>query len=586
MVFRNVKGGCDCIWSPRTSSRWLGDSTFESAFCLGLVRDSVEMHPIPKVIRSRGIDFASIAVLFVLWFGIAGFAGRLSDGVRWVDDYLIFEMSETLNQAGSSWFELAMLYDREWSHFRFHPLNFAYKTLWVQLFGTDLTVRMYAIVGLGFMSSVLFYGFMRKCGIFPPLAVCFPILMLFGSRSMTYFEHGDAEPISVLLMSCSMIAIPYLVTARNVFNRLAWNIVFILFTLAMGLSKENFVLFIPALIPLLILVAKDLEPGLTWMSCLRKHAITCLILFLLFFSMALLAYLRIDLRETPYAPSLSATMNGFGRVASYFVLKKDVLIAVVATVSLVFGICYLRAIHGQSRTAFGNTLRLLGVLSVIATAALLPQIFVIPPLPSLPGRYLLPGVFATSFSCIWIANEGYRTAKLSRLFLPVIALIVIYALGISYTSYRVGRQIQNSRGINAELLHYVLSKTPAESAILLVASDNEPGHAYTALTMRGFLKSFGNRNSVYLVGIDMEANPFVGNPLFLQSNPMVMPSYADIWHDLPLTIPITTVIIFSPLHDDFLKANEIRFCGTEWSREELDCSGFPSGRLSMYNLLR
>lgn len=184
------------------------------------------------------------AFFFFFWFGVLYLSGSLTSGFHFTDDHQIIGFSRSIDSVG--FIDLAADYIRGdiSSKGRFLPLYDIHRLIEVKLFGTDFF--LWAVYGwlLASVASACFAVFLLMTGFSLAEALLFPLMLLLGFQAGVWWRFGTAETIGMPLLSFMLVVSA--IAARR--PGVVLDAVFVLLGVMLMLSKEAFILFIPAVV--------------------------------------------------------------------------------------------------------------------------------------------------------------------------------------------------------------------------------------------------------------------------------------------------------------------------------------------------
>lgn len=188
---------------------------------------------------------ASTIFFAFLWLAVLGLSGSLFSGFHLTDDHQIIGFSSRIDSAGFAGFiDQAIDYiggDIS-NKGRFLPLYDLHRLIEVKLFGTDFF--MWAVYGwlLATVASSCFAAYLLMTGFSLAEALLFPLLLFLGFQAGVWWRFGTAETIGMPLLSFMLIVSAIAAKRPSV----VLDVVFVVLGVMLMLSKEAFILFIPA----------------------------------------------------------------------------------------------------------------------------------------------------------------------------------------------------------------------------------------------------------------------------------------------------------------------------------------------------
>lgn len=185
---------------------------------------------------------ASTIFFALFWLAVLGLSGSLFSGFHFTDDHQIIGFSRSIESAG--FIDQAIDYIRGDISLkgRFLPLYDLHRLVEVKLFGTDFF--MWAVYGwlLATIASSCFAAYLLMTGFSLAEALLFPLLLFLGFQAGVWWRFGTAETIGMPLLSFMLIVSAIAAKRRSA----VLDAVFVILGVMLMLSKEAFILFIPA----------------------------------------------------------------------------------------------------------------------------------------------------------------------------------------------------------------------------------------------------------------------------------------------------------------------------------------------------
>lgn len=259
----------------------------------------------------RHINIFVFIFFFLFWFSILLSSGSIFSGYHLADDHEILTMrhelpGQNIVAAMTRWIGQ----DLDLMH-RFKPFYYLHRIIEAKMFGDNFTLWLAYNGFLAVIVSFLLYLFARKIGFSIYESVLFPLLTLVGKQAVVWWSLGPNEAIGMFMLSLSLVCMVRSVISKK--GKLLFEAFFIIFSVLMSLSKESFILLIPALIFWKIWLTRD-KHLVSWPTALKKNTPTAL--FLLFVMLVELLVILKWAGVSGYS-STSGGLDGFQPLA-YF----------------------------------------------------------------------------------------------------------------------------------------------------------------------------------------------------------------------------------------------------------------------------
>ena len=361
---------------------------------------------------------ASTIFFALFWLAVLGLSGSLSSGFHLTDDHQIIGFSKSLKTSG--FVDQAIDYIRGdiAAKGRFLPLYDLHRLIEVKLFGTDFF--LWGIYGffLATVASSCFAAFMLLSGFSFIEALLFPFLLFLGFQSGVWWRFGTAETIGMPLLSFMLVVSAIAAKRPSV----VLDALFVIFGIMLMLSKEAFILFIPAVVFLRIWTHRMINNS-GWASAAMSSLVPGLVLIFLAASDIIFIKFFVGTTGMGYAG-----YEGFN-AGPFLTALINYLFASHAWLILAGVILFMAERPGP------RGYRALVPIFFFFCLALLPQAL----LHAKSGageRYLLPGVFGPVFAVVALMRlmrESVRMGGRAAFWRPLVfwfaAAVVVVFLG-------------------------------------------------------------------------------------------------------------------------------------------------------------
>lgn len=432
-------------------------------------------------------DYLSVFLfILIFWFIILITSGSLLSGYHFTDDHEIAHINYNLNVQRLSIFQVI----NQWIHNdlltgRFRPFYYIHRILETRLLGINfgwwsLYTGMLAVLTT---FSLFIFGKLIRFSISE--ALLFSFLTTIGAQSAIWWQLGPAETIGTFLLAGALLFAALSEISSK--YKILYEILFVFFVLIMSLSKESFILMIPAIALIKVWLSYHLK-ALSWQESLKKNSLSISILGLFFIVELLLVKFYIGLNpEIGYAGvegfSLSRIITAAQNLsqAGYWWIILASLIGMRLTI---------KPPYSQSLPQIFNVLYFPIVLLLLVAV---PQVLLYAK-SGIVQRYILPGILGYAFLIISLynyLNKTYQFAAKLILFLIMISLSfnLIVAWDTAHTFAREGKST------NA-LLRTIEAKTQVNDPILIVSN---PHLSYEwSWSIKKYFNYVSHRNNLYV----------------------------------------------------------------------------------------
>lgn len=367
---------------------------------------------------------AASAFFFVFWLGLLSLSGSLTSGFHFTDDHQIIAFHETLRNAGTVETALGWIADDVRTIGRFLPVYYIHRLLEIKFFGAEFFYWGLYDWLLASLSSSLISAFMLIAGFTLLEAFLLPCLLFLGFQAGIWWRFGTAETIAMVIMGVALVAAALSAKRKS----LALDIVFIAAAAVLTLTKETFILFIPALLFLkLWLTKKERRSG--WPGALRAEALPVAVLLALCAAEIIFIKFFVGTTGVGYAG-----YEGFN-AAPFFAALVNYLFASHAWL-VPMGLVLALSASWRERP-WGEVAAALVLLAL----SVLPQA-ILHAKSGVSERYILPGAFGAVFAatCFLRLSREALFMKQSRPSWRVAAAWVAAAGSVVLGSYMMGHR--------------------------------------------------------------------------------------------------------------------------------------------------
>lgn len=355
----------------------------------------------------------------VFWFAFLGLSGTLGSGFHFTDDHQIIVYSETVKDSGALKIAVDWIAEDIGRVGRFLPVYYIHRLLQVKFFGADFFIwglydGLMVWAGSFFLSAAfLVLGFT----LFE--ALLFPLLAFLGFQSAVWWKFGTAETIGMPMLA-ALLLLSALGARRR---RRLIDGAFILLAIVLMLTKESFLVFIPAIVFLKVWLEKK-ESGKGWLTAARLNALPVLVL--LAWLGGQLLFIKFYVKSTGIG---YAGYYGFHVVPFMRALTGYLFLTQAWVIPAGLGLAWAAWPDKGRKFAAG-----LLPLFIFMALALLPQAL----LHAKSGvyeRYLFPGAFATAFAAVFLMKlvrenmDRFASVSPARLYAGWAAAAVIIVAG-------------------------------------------------------------------------------------------------------------------------------------------------------------
>ncbi len=515
--------------------------------------------------------FISFALILALWFLIFWRTGLLTSGFRYlINDHLMITMAHDLGQKGF----LSTV--RDWIVFdhsigRFQPFYYIQAITITQLFGINPTFWLSYVCLLAGLSSFFLFSFARLYGMPTLVAVIFVGIIFIGPQATMWALPSNPQVIGMTFLSATLLLAALNAESRK--QRIVLDITFILLTALASLSKESFILFIPALLVIKVLLESEHKQITLYQAIMQNKSVIALLLSLMGVELAFIlssvgtdrmGYAGVDQNTFDFEKILST----IGTITKVTHLEVVAILAILLVVTIVW-----------RKESFLNISRKLAPTLVISLLIVIPQILLYTK-SGIDGIYLIPATVGVALLTCQILTLLQSQAKFVGYFLSAL-LFVIVLTGLPAVLSTYSQTAIDSKNMN-NLFQQAQACTPNNDPILVAVN---PRVRYEAtLAVKRALNYVYQRNNLILATYGLEKTDFFSDRLQLVEASMsfLNPQGPLEWYDnrsithFSEKDRISAVIVFDHLDEDFLKSSDNWFIPSNYKHTDFPISFAPA----------
>jgi hypothetical protein len=424
--------------------------------------------------------------ILIFWFFIFITTGSIFSGYHFTDDHEIVHINYNLKALELSDIEIFIQWiNKDILTGRFRPFYYIHRIVQTKFFGLNFGLWSIYTGLLAVFTTFFLFIFGKLIKFSTREALLFSFLTTLGSQSAVWWQLGPAETIGTFLLSAALVLLVLSETAEQ--HKTLCKISFISCVIMMSLSKESFILVIPAIAFINIWIARKLR-SLSWKQAIKKKYISVASLFLIF--CVEISFIKFSIGLTPdigYAgvdkfnitqiidAAKSLTEAGF-----WWIILASLLALLLKSKKSFFKsiLCILKALY------FPVTLLILVIL---------PQILLYAK-SGISQRYLLPGILGYSFLLISLYSYLNKNCKLvSNLTLLLIMISLCFKLNLAVEAAQTFAL--EGKSTNA-LLQTVQANTKVTDPILLVT--NPVIYEEWNFSIKKYVNYVSQRDNLYL----------------------------------------------------------------------------------------
>jgi len=422
--------------------------------------------------------------------GILLTSGAIFSGYHFIDDHLIVDLYQVFfNEKVDFWQVFTeKVIDSIVVDKRFIFYHVGLKVVQAKLFGLNLTLWS-VLLGLFAVSTHFFlFIFADSIGFLLVESLVFPLLIMLGTQSATWWRLSYAEASGTLFLSLSLVLL--ILNLQSTKPKWFYEIGFFVAILLMTFSKESFVLMPPAIGFTRVWLFQHLK-ATSWYEAIRKNFLAVSGLLIIFTSEILFIKYFIGLQpKISYAGVESANpLGAIGVLSSYNQAGFQVLIIIGL---LLTGVA-LKLQAPTSKDGY-KSLAITTIASLMLFAIIVFPQLILHAKSGVSQRYLLPGISAYAFLIIGMHRYIDGASKvLSHLFLSLIVVSLVIKLNVAWHD---ARTFALDGKATTALLQSIATQTTSKDSILIVT--NPRAYEEWNLSIKKYLNFVSQRPNLYI----------------------------------------------------------------------------------------
>ena len=400
------------------------------------------------------------ALLFfaIFWLAFLGFSGTLTSGFHLTDDHEIVRINNDLKTQNTLFVAKKWMKNDQVSTHRFRPLYFFHRVMETKVFGTNFTAWSVYTAILAIATSFFLFCFLYLLAFSFWESILFSLASLIGVQATIWWRLGPNETIGMAMLSLALFFLAkYFVSQKN---QKIFKILFVIFAILSTLSKESFLLLLPALILLLIYLSM-LKNKLSLRDAIKKNLASVTILTAIFLGCVVYIKMFIGTGGTGYAGVAGLNLKTYGE--TFWDLSKNIwlgyLILAQALILLFF------SLKKKSQEKMRERVKKIAFPVILFLAIVFPQV-VLHAQSGFMKRYLVPVMLAYALMFVFFLRKIRKINKF--LWVALILLALIFIARDTRTSFSDAQDF-TQEGENLESIFTTInSKTSTDDQILIV----------------------------------------------------------------------------------------------------------------------
>jgi len=417
-------------------------------------------------------------------------------GYHLTDDHEMLRIAGDLRTSNHNIIETTVTWIKRDLSIRFRPFYFIHRILEIAIFGTNFTILSAYTALLSILSSFLFFIFGRKIGLNFVESVFFSCFILIGPQFCIWWRLGPNETIGMVMLSISLVFAAMPLHSKK-FKTL-YDIFLIFFLLLSSLSKESFILLIPAILLLKIYLSMD-SCNKSFFEAIKQNAFPIVSLSIIFIVEMVIVLFFVGTSKLGNAGiDGNMSLKSLGKTAADFFSTGAIPIWVV--ISILFLVIVL-ILFIKEKKAFLKALLLkkkeIVFIFISAFLIIFPQ-WVLYTKSGIKDRYLLPGMMGVSFFIVYLMRCIRRT-RVQWLYVIVLLLLSGAVLTNIRATHGDAATFAGMGEVNSRLFSFIDKNSDLDTPII-IASDPFFNYEDT-ISMQVYMRETLKRSNIYFYPI-------------------------------------------------------------------------------------
>jgi hypothetical protein len=437
--------------------------------------------------------------ILIFWFFLFITSASLFSGYHFTDDHEIVHINHNfINQKLSIIEVFSQWINTDYSTGRFRPFYYIHRILATKFLGIDFGWWSVYTGLLAVFTTFLLFVFGRLLEFSIKEALLFSFLTTLGTQSAVWWQLGPAETIGTFLLSATLV-LAFQSEVSNSYKNI-YNTSMLFCVLMMSLSKESFIIIIPAIAFIKLRVSRQFRFP-SWTQAVRANKFSLCILGFIFCVELLFVKFYIGLApDIGYAGIDEFSILRIVRVAKNLSQAGDWWVILASLISMIL----ITMLH-SSKLIF-TSLKILYFPIILLLLVAVPQIFLYAK-SGIAQRYLLPGILGYAFLTVTFyryLNINYKFQ--SKLILLLILISLSLKLSLAWdAAHTFGLEGKSTTA----LLETVQANTEPEDPILIVT--NPFIYSEWNSSIKKYLNYVSKRSNLYLSTYGSKTSKFYRN---------------------------------------------------------------------------
>ncbi len=442
---------------------------------------------IKYVSKFKGTKYFDYSIVTLFFVGILLFlflTGTLNSGYHFIDDHEMLKIHSDLES--NSFIDVSTEWIGNDFNIRFRPIYFLHRVLEIKLLGINFFILSFYTGILAALTFSLFYIGARKLNLSVFLSLIFIFLTFIGSQMAIWWRLGPNETIGMVFLGFSF----YFMTKCIKKKRYLLNtILFIIFLILASLSKESFVIIIPAFVLFKIWNEKNTF-NIPMKKSIENNLLLALPMIIMLFELWFIKYV-VGTDKIGYAGT-GLSVYGYLKGIKNIILNKNSLLGwliLLLILIVIHGMSFL-FIKNERKKKFIQSIKYLLLYLSFSIMIVLPNIFLYSK-SGMAERYLLPSILGLSVLAIIIVKNTKKIFCRRLVYLVIFIFITLSFWTVKVEATNFAKEGKETN----ELLSTVTKNTKSDSKILFVFDPLEKSEvissSITYLTIEGVNNLYG-----------------------------------------------------------------------------------------------
>lgn len=505
------------------------------------------MNTISKYFKNNSY-LTAIIIIFGILFSIFVTSGSLFSGYHFTDDHVIVSHYYELQKRSFVEELLRMIEVGEFvGEGRFRPFFAFHLLVETKLFGLNLFLWSLYTGLIAVLTTFFLFVFGRLIQFSFKEALLFSFLSILGPQLDIGYRLLDNETMGMFWLSITLIYAVLSVKPGK--YKFLYELLFIVFAFLMSISKESFIILIPAIAFIKVWRFRQVNQC-SWYKSITSNVLSLFVLLSIFFL------------ELLFIKYFIGTTNGYAGFTG-FNFSRTLLAAKQLTDQgfrwvVLFSFTLIVLINRRNNFSSLFVKILSEPVFILFLLIVVPQILLYAK-TGFFSRYLVPGILGYSILIIYLYKY---INKSSRLLGNLLSFLIVFSLAFNFNEvWHTAHGYSVESKTTSALLNLVEKNTATNDPILIVS--NPFVYYEWTKSVKTYLDHLKKRSNLYLVSYGSQRSDLLTNTLKTEEsawtslNPEDNKSYYNyqFLDKMKDKKPIRCIIIPPKLKDDFLKTS-------------------------------